>query len=278
MKASDLRKILNKKMGGLENGKEEADIIIKHFGKITRADLLLGTNISERVAKDSIDAARRRLSGEPLQYILGEWGFYGLQFSVRRGALIPRQETEILVEEVLKEYGKRRGTKIADLCAGTGCIGITLDLKLNGSRVDVYENSKEAVFILKENAKKLNSKVRIFKRDVLADEQVRASEEGYDLIVCNPPYLTEADMNNLQTELKFEPKEALFGGKDGLYYYKTIVPLWKQKLKSNGRFYFEIGDNQSCGVIDIFKKNNMVEIKSFKDYNNVIRVVSASKK
>ena len=163
---------------------------------------------------------------------------------------------------------------ITDLCSGSGCIAVTLEKEISGSEVYAIEYSDKAFSYLKKNIEINNSKVHSVLGDIF-DEKVILEMPLSDIIVSNPPYLTEKDMNNLQKEVHFEPEMALRGGSDGLDFYKKIVSLWKKKLKNNGYIVFEIGINQEEAVSGIFRENGFSDVKYYKDLSGIIRVVLA---
>ena len=181
----------------------------------------------------------RRKSGEPLQYILGKWEFMGLPFYTRPCALIPRQDTETLCEEAIALI-KRRGYKTClDLCAGSGCIGISI-ANICGTEVTLADISEAALSLCRENAEANGVSIRTIKTDMF-DEIT----DKYDIIVCNPPYLTANDMASLQRELTFEPANALYGGVDGLDFYRRIARDYAQRLNDGGALALEVGIHQA---------------------------------
>jgi protein-(glutamine-N5) methyltransferase, release factor-specific len=191
-------------------------------------------------------AVARRLKGEPLQYILGEWEFMGLPFFVGPGALIPRQDTETLCEAALGWLKTRPGARVLDLCCGTGCIGVSLS-KLGGARVSFADVSSEAMALAKRNAQHNGVDGEFYESDLLD------SVPGvYDLIACNPPYLTAAEMENCQKELTFEPALALFGGEDGLDFYRRLAAAWADHVAPGGLLLLEIGHTQGAAVRGLF--------------------------
>lgn len=197
------------------------------------------------------DMVRRRIGGEPLQYIFGHWEFYGREFFVGKGVLIPRPETEILCERAIKRLKGKNG-KIADLCAGTGCIGITVSLE-SGMCCTAVEKSEQAYGYLLKNASSLHAdKVNTICGDIF-DKAVISSFEDNSLaaILSNPPYITSEEMKGLQREVLQEPFMALCGGEDGLDFYRGIIGHYKDKLKRSGFFLFEIGDTQGAAVKSI---------------------------
>ena len=207
---------------------------------------------------------KRRLGGEPLQYIVGEWDFYGKTFKVGKGVLIPRQDTELLVDIALKEFEGCRNTAIIDLCAGTGCIGLTLESRLMGVSLALVEKYTDAIEYLFDNKLRFGSQARVVKGDV-TDESLPRQFRKADLIVCNPPYLTAADMKDMQTEVRSEPVEALYGGEDGLDFYRDIVRLWKDVLHIGGVMLFEIGAAQGQEVSDILTMHGFENVRVKRD-------------
>lgn len=262
---------------GNDNARFEAECLLQ---QATGADKLkLLTEPMCVVSEDQADSfgklLKRRISGEPLQYILGEWEFYGLPFKVGEGVLIPRQDTETLVELVLEQ--KPSGKLCADLCAGSGCIGITL-AKEGGCIVNSYELSDRAFPYLTQNIT-LNGvveKLTAIKADVLSDATVSAAPM-YDIIVSNPPYLTAQDMRELEAEVTHEPEMALFGGEDGLDFYRRMTALWVNKLKHGGLFAVEIGMGQEEDVMRIFRDNGLTA-DCIKDQCGIYRVVYGKRK
>lgn len=258
---------------GIENARFEADCIFRKAG-MPRLSVI--TEPNAEVSPETENAVRgmlsRRLGGEPLQYILGEWEFCGLPFEVGEGVLIPRQDTETIVE-LVREYigGSGSECSAADLCAGSGCIGISL-AKLCGCSVKSYELSEQAFAYLERNISLngVDGLVTAVRADVLSEET--AAGEEFDVIVTNPPYLTEKDMRELQTEVTHEPQMALFGGADGLDFYRGILPLWTKRLRAGGIIAAEIGMGQERDVMRIFSENGITP-DCAKDACGIYRVV-----
>lgn len=230
------------------------------------------TPVPEENCRRLRELVRRRISGEPLQYIIGEWEFYGLPFKVGRGVLIPRQDTETLVGTAIDFCAGKGRLRAADLCAGSGCVGIAL-AKMTGASVVCYELCEPALMYLKDNIK-LNGVGELVKpaaADVL-DPKTVLDAPSFDIIVFNPPYLTERDMRGLQKEVSFEPETALFGGNDGLDFYRAVPALWTPKLKSGGLIAAEIGAGQEREVERIFLENGITPSVK-KDLCGINRVV-----
>ena len=252
----------------------ESDMIITHVTNLPKSKWLLKDDISEKFSTECLNLAKRRKNGEPLQYLLGTWEFYGIPIKVGKGVLIPRPETETVVETVL---GLAKKTyKILDLCAGSGCISAAIAKNLPDCDISALELSDQAIEYAKQNLSNFKSNAKILKLDVLNERSVENFRD-IDIMVCNPPYLTQDDMKNLQAELKHEPKMALFGGQDGLMFYRQIAKIWKKALKPNGLIIFEIGWSQKAMVEEILIKNGYINTKTIKDPCNKDRVVLGQK-
>ncbi|SDA16294.1 release factor glutamine methyltransferase [Ruminococcus sp. YE71] len=215
----------------------------------------------------------RRLTGEPLQYILGEWDFCGSTFEVGHGVLIPRSDTETLIDTALKQFKDESGITVIDLCAGTGCIGITLGEKLDCKEVYCVEKYETAMYFLNRNIEKHGSAVKAVNADVTDPASVKQFPKA-DLIVSNPPYINAEDMKHLQREVTFEPKEALAGGEDGFDFYRAIVRLWKDKLKDGGVMMFEIGAGQEDEVMEIMIQSGLKDVRVRRDMAGINRCVT----
>ncbi len=186
------------------------------------------------------EIAEKRAEGMPLQYIFGKWEFYGYEFFVGEGVLIPRPETELLVD-----IAKKRLTKdsvMLDLCSGTGCIPIACALE-TGCKAYAVELYGKAFSYLEKNIAHNNANVTAVKGDALDNTHFDGAE--FDAVFSNPPYLTAEEMESLQREVRFEPETALYGGEDGLDFYRRLFILWKPRLKKGGIFAVETGDGQA---------------------------------
>ena len=212
----------------------------------------------------------RRIMGEPLQYILGKTEFMGLGFKVNKNVLIPRPETELLVEAAIK-YSK--GKKILDLGTGSGCIAVSLAKKSIGTDITAVDISKAALDTAKENARLNGVKVRF-----LCTELFKGLSNKFDLIISNPPYVPSLQIESLQPELKYEPLIALDGGVDGLDFYRKIIKDAPNYLNDKGILIMEIGFNQRKDIEKIIggvKCFNIIEVT--KDYNKIDRVIVVEK-
>ncbi len=258
---------------GIENAYfETKELFCKTFGKEpVYFDMSDYADEKNRKAFESL--IKRRVKGEPLQYILGEWEFYSLPIKVGKGVLIPRQDTETLVDAAIELYKNNCGITVLDLCSGSGCIGLALEKNLAVKKIVLVENSKSAVDYLKENVTLNSSKAEIVKGSVLDNAVIDRLPQA-DLIVSNPPYLSSSDMENLQREVEFEPKDALFGGEDGLDFYREIAGLYINKLNSGGRVFFEIGIDQGVEVSRILTDAGYKNVRIIKDMCGADRVAT----
>lgn len=258
----------------------ETDQIMKWVLKLDRLILAPDGEINPQKAEKAINAAMRRAKGEPLQYILGEWDFYGFTFHVGEGVLIPRPETELLAEKAvsgLKEIAEtdsRVGTVI-DLCTGSGCIPIAL-AKTTGAVCCGIDISEKALEYFNENIilNETEDKVTAFLGNVIEPDRELLDRlpEKCDIITANPPYLTAREMETLQKEVRHEPEIALFGGSDGLDFYRVIFGIWKERLSEKGEFIVETGDGQAEAVKSLMEKEGFC-CGIIKDYNKLGRVV-----
>ena len=229
--------------------------------------------VSDAKIRDEFFAlCKRRLNGEPLQYIIGEWEFYGIPLKVGEGVLIPRQDTETVVETVVKKNKGKNNLTVTDLCSGTGCIALALEKELDCKNIYCVEKSDTAYEFLEENLRLNSSSANAVKGDVL-DEKSAEQIPLSDIIVCNPPYLSEDDMKVLQKEVTFEPADALYGGKDGLDFYRHITRIWKSRLKEGGMLAYEVGINQEDEVMKILIQHRFENVRCVPDLCGINRCV-----
>lgn len=271
MKVLDLFNLAKDKIGFNEAKwllEDKLNVKIFDFDKI---------KISEQKFNIILELIEKINRGYPLQYVLGEWEFFGYNFKVGEGVLIPRQDTETLCDEIIKLVDKRESLNIIDLCSGSGCIAITIDKQCRNNNIYAIEKSELAFEYLKENIKINKSNVKAIKNDIFNINEYEKMPE-FDIIISNPPYLTKNDMENLQKEVEYEPEMALYSQDDGLFFYENITKLWKSKLKVNGILAFEIGLNQHDDVEKIFFKNSFINVCKIYDLCGIIRVIYGFKK
>jgi release factor glutamine methyltransferase len=218
------------------------------------------------------DKVRRRAEGEPLQHLLGHWDFYGRTFKTDRRALIPRPETELLVETVLGEIkpDKSSGSRLADVGTGNGILAITFALERPGMEVIGLDISEEALTLARENADRFEAGV-VFRRSDLLD----ATEGGYNWVVANLPYVATGELAGLPREVRFDPLIALDGGEDGLTIVKRLIESIPDKLASNSLVALEVGQGQAAEVARFLARQNFRDIAIKKDYQGIERILTA---
>ena len=224
--------------------------------------------MSEEQVRDFEVLIRKRAERVPLQYITGEQEFMGLTFHVNSNVLIPRQDTETLVEEALKVI--KPGMKVMDMCTGSGCVLISILKNAHDVEGIGYDISKQAINVAKENAK-FNEVPAVFERSDLFEDVV---ENDFDVIVSNPPYIPTDLVATLMPEVsQFEPREALDGKGDGLYFYSKILEQCKNYMKQDGYILFEIGCEQGDAVSTMMRLAGFSEVHVIKDLARNDRVV-----
>ena len=221
------------------------------------------------------DLIARRIEGEPVAYLVGEWEFYGLTFTVNRHVLIPRPDTEVLAQRAIAlMQGVGEGGRMLDLCSGTGCIGISVADQVPTCRTVLVDFSPEAVLLGKENLRrnKVGTRVTCFRGD--ARQAPDAALWQFDVIASNPPYIPTADIAELDESVRgFEPHLALDGGADGLDFYRDITTLWKAVLRPGGYLLFEVGIHQAEAVRDLMQAAGYEEVQVHPDSVGIPRVV-----
>ncbi|MGN1403374.1 MAG: peptide chain release factor N(5)-glutamine methyltransferase [Ruminococcus sp.] len=262
---------------GLESARFESRVLVETvLGISGSAGILPETPLTEAQAEQLAQLTKRRCAHEPLQYLCGTWEFFGLEFAVGEGVLIPRQDTETLVETVLELRRSAEGTHLLDLCSGSGCIPAAIAAHLEHVTGDAVELSEQALPYLRQNLNRHAPQIRIHAADALQPPAVLAGEQ-YDVITCNPPYLTEEDMAQLQPEVTFEPETALLGGKDGLAFYRNLTPIWKAYLKEDGWLVYETGMGQGQAVKEMLEQAGFSQCRIIPDLAGIDRVVIGKK-
>ena len=246
--------------------------------KINKTQLLLRANESI----DNLDTSffneclEKRKNRIPLQYIIGEWGFYKYNFKVGEGVLIPRPETELIPEYIYSKFQREPPKVVYDICTGTGCIGITIAKLFPTCKVYCIDISDSAIKYASLNKEKLCAdNVTILKKDML-DPTSPIGLPFADIIISNPPYIKSDEISTLQQEVKYEPSLALDGGEDGLMFYRALKENWFPFLNSNGLMILECGENQAKDILEMFLETAK-GAKFIKDGQDIDRIVVLKK-
>lgn len=261
---------------GLENSAMEARELVAHTAGVTPSVLLrIGTQESPASWYAAVDnMAARRIAGEPLQYILGEWAFMGLTFAVGSGVLIPRPETELLVETVLGCFGREARFTALDLCAGSGCIGLSVAALRRNAQVTLVEKSPEAFVYLEKNAQAVAPGSTLLCGDMFSAQVGDRLDKSYDVVLSNPPYICTQELDTLQNEVRREPRLALDGGADGLDFYRGIAQSYLCRVKPGGLLVLECGEGQARDVAALLAASG-ARCRIQKDLYGVERMVLA---
>lgn len=261
-----------------EEGEFEARELLRTVLGVSDTDLYLGREVEIPFQKmerlEQLVSARLR--HEPLQYLLGEWDFYGRTFVVGQGVLIPRADTEPLAEVCLAFLKGKTSPRVLDICTGTGCLAITIAAERQDAEVWAIEKSPDAWGYFCRNNSRYGNRVHGILGDALED--LSDLPERFDLILSNPPYLTAAEMRELQPEVAREPEMALDGGEDGLDFYRALTSRYHCRLNPGGMLAYEIGMGQQEQVSEILNKSGLNFICQTPDLHGIIRVVTAKNK
>ena len=268
------------KKAGIEAAQLEARELVCYAADKSREQMYrdMSLYVSAELEKRVDDLVRRRLAGEPVAYIIGEWEFYGLPLDINQEVLIPRTDTELLAERGIaraREAGE--GARVLDLCAGSGCVGLAVAANVPNCRVVLGELSEGALRTCKQNVRRnqLNARVTCLSVDAL--EPPSSALWDFDVIVYNPPYIPTADIDGLDASVKdYEPHMALDGGEDGLDFYRAIAAKWKSALRLGGALLFEVGIGQAPQVEDILAQNGYENIQTAQDTQGIWRVVEGT--
>lgn len=253
--------------------------VLCRFSGKTQEALLADRELyaSEEVCQAVEAAVARLLKNEPLAYVLGEWEFYGLKLFVDEHVLIPRDDTCALASLAIKRaIFLPQDPRVLDLCCGSGCIGLAIASRVKDARVTMADISREALAVAKKNVQlhKMAGRVSCFVADALSEPSAFLGK--FDMIVSNPPYIDARDMETLQPSVKdYEPHLALYGGEDGLDFYRSIVKNYKAALKPGGYMAFEFGEEQLDPICRILEDNGFTILERARDFNETERAVLA---
>ena len=240
---------------GIESYSLEARILLARAAGKTPQELLRDMRLytTGQVEKTVADYTARRLAGEPVAYITGAWEFYGLPMTVSPDVLIPRADTEVLVESAVELLtGRKMDARVLDLCCGSGCIACAIGHELPAAHLVCVDISATALEICRQNLaqNRLSSRAQCIQADATASPPMSIGQ--FDLIVSNPPYIASEEILTLDASVRdYEPIWALDGGKDGLKFYKAIIKYWKSLLPVGGALLFEVGEGQAASVCEM---------------------------
>ncbi len=265
---------------GVDNAQMEAREIVCYAADKSREQLYrdMSLYVSAELERRVDELVQRRLAGEPVAYIIGEWEFYGLPMDVSHDVLIPRMDTEVLAERgILKARESGEGARVLDLCAGSGCVGLAVAANAPQCRVVLGELSEGALRVCKQNVRRNELNARVTCLSVNAMEPPSSTLWDFDVIVCNPPYIPTGDIAQLDISVRdYEPHMALDGGEDGLDFYRFIAAKWKSALRLGGTLIFEVGIGQAPQVEEILAQNGFEDIKTTADTQGIWRVVEGT--
>lgn len=261
---------------GIESPRTNAELLLASILGCKRLELYLSFDKPLKAEEKDLyrEYIKRRGSYEPLQYITGNVEFYGLSLKVNSSVLIPRPETEILVETIINNYKEDDELVVLDIGCGSGNIGIALAVNIPKAKIICSDVNNEALDVAKENAAKHQVKERIefIIHDILKEDLNNFPR--FDVVVSNPPYVSLNTYSTLQNEIKnYEPRFAVTDNADGYTFYKALSSKVKTNLISGGKIFFELSEGQSQEVSEILKQNSFTNIKIIKDYQQIDRVI-----
>ena len=216
----------------------------------------------------------RRMAGEPVAYLIGEWEFYGLPLDISQDVLIPRTDTEVLAEQAIAYIQTLGECRVLDLCAGSGCVGLAIASQAPQARVVLGEIDDSALKICRQNIRRNSLSARVTPIQMDAREKPARSLGEFQCIISNPPYIPTGDIAGLEPSVRdYEPHMALDGGADGMDFYRAITEQWKEALAPGGRLYFEVGIGQADPVLRLMRSQGFGDLQIIKDHHKIPRVV-----
>ena len=268
----DARRAL--KAAGSDNPQVEAQELLCFATEKTRQELFRDMPLYAAAPAEARfrELLARRLDGEPVAYLIGEWEFYGLPLDISPDVLVPRDDTEILARQAIERVQGYGGeVRVLDLCTGSGCVGLAIAKRCPQAKVVLGDLSEGALRICRQNARRngLTAQVTACRMDAL--NKPSAPLWDFDVIVSNPPYIPTDDLTGLEVA-KFEPRMALDGGADGLDFYRAITEHWLSSLRSGGWLLCEVGIGQVGRVEEMFFRHSLTDIQTYQDTGGVWRV------
>ena len=271
----DARRAL--KAAGAGNPQMEARELLGFAAAKGREELLRDMSLyaSDDIARRFAELMDRRLKGEPVAYLIGEWSFYGVELDISPDVLVPRDDTEVLARQAIERTGAVAGqSRVLDLCAGSGCVGLAIARHCPNANVMLADIDEGALRICRQNIRRngLTGRVSACTADAL--DKPPAALWDFDVIAANPPYIPSADIDTLDDSVRlFEPRLALDGGEDGLDFYRSITEKWVSSLRLGGWLLCEVGIRQAGDVEMLFAKAGLRDIQTYQDTAGIWRVV-----
>ncbi len=264
----------------IESPQIEAELMLRDILNLSRLDIYLNHNqiVNQQERTQLKNYLKKRVSGIPIQYIIGYSEFMGYKIFVSPDTLIPRQDTEVIVEQIYDRYDQDQELKILDLCTGSGCIAAALAGEFPKAHITALDVSRPALKIAYTNFKnlKIDNRIKILHQDLLINQTI---DQKFDIIISNPPYISGKMYDNLDPLVKDnEPHIALNPGADELIFYKIIAGMTPNNLTTNGELYVEIGgDYQEEKITKIFIEKGLKNLEIIKDYNGISRGIKATR-
>lgn len=270
----DIRQVLRD--SGVEAATLEARELVCYASGKTREELARDARlyVPPAVEEKIRELVARHLAGEPVAYLIGEWEFYGLPLDISESVLIPRADTEVLADLAIAWVSTLEKPRVLDLCAGSGCVGLAVASRTPESRVVLGELDEAALRICRQNIRRNGLSGRVVPCQVDALAKPAANLGEFDCIVCNPPYIPTGDIAGLDVSVRdYEPHLALDGGADGLDFYRAVCDKWRDRLRTGGRLYFEVGVGQADAVLRLMRAVGFGDIQVAEDTGGIPRVV-----
>ncbi len=270
----DIRQQL--RLAGVQASTLEArELVCFAAGKTRRQLLRDGQLYVPPVVEEQVRSlVQRHLAGEPVAYLIGEWEFYGLPLDIDRQVLIPRSDTETLVDRALPFLRANPGSRVLDLCTGSGCVGLAVASQVPDCRVTLGDLSEGALRVCRQNIRRNDLSDRVASLQMNAMQAPPSRLGTYDCILCNPPYIPSGDIPGLDASVRdYEPHSALDGGEDGLNFYRAVSSLWREALRTGGMLLFEVGVGQADDVLRIMRSFGFGDLEITPDPGGIPRVV-----
>lgn len=274
----DVRRALLR--AGVESAALEAREIVCCASNKSKEEFLRDGRLysSPEIEEKVRDLLSRRMAGEPVAYLVGEWEFFGLPLTITRDVLIPRDDTEVLARQAIDYLQPlQESVRVLDLCTGSGCVGLAIASAIPDCRVVLADLSEDALRVARANVRvnHLQSRTAVMQADALQGPGARF--DGFCCIVSNPPYIPSGDIAGLDNSVRdYEPRMALDGGADGLDFYRAITQKWKEALLPGGKLLFELGIGQADAVLRLMRSEGFGDLELFEDTQGIPRVISGT--